>query len=215
MAVRTRQAQSIAPSGMHGSSLPTAHRTLGLAALVAFCACSPTAHRHGSALRSSHDTETTGGLRATPHVPEAGEQGSVLKLLDDYGRRFGDDRATTISRLGTPNRVRTQATSNGIDTIFVLEYRGASFEFVRRTANHRDYLMEFRVWEQLPGLPPAISLGSTTRSNVVTMLGPPQYSAMIADSAVISYEAPGGPDLIEVYVVRDTVRVLRWRYRMG
>jgi len=142
---------------------------------------------------------------------------SVLKLLEDYGHWFGDDRATVISRLGAPQHVVASATLNGIDTTFVLTYPAASFELWRRPADQIESLDEIRAWGLLPGLPRVISLGLTTRSDLLAKLGPSDYNAQaVADSTILSYALPSTPTaLIEFYVVRDTLRLLRWRHRMG
>jgi len=52
----------------------------------------------------------------------------------------------------------------------------------------------------------------TTRSHLLTILGPPNYTKVLSDSTVLSYQLPSATDLIEFYMVRDTVRVLRWRF---
>ena len=138
-----------------------------------------------------------------------------MKLLRDYGRWFGDDRATVISRLGVPPHIATRTATNGIDTLFLLEYPNASFLVSRGTADQIEILPDIRARGPLPGLPPVISLGLTTRSTLLTILGSPDYTKVLTDSTVLSYQLPNVTDLIEFYIVRDTVRVLRWRFYMG
>lgn len=149
--------------------------------------------------------------------PDASSQDSLLKLLYEFGQGFGDDRATVISRLGAPQRVGMKATVQGIDSIFVLEYPGASFEGVRWTAGQHEMLFEIRVRGPLPGLPPAPTIGATTRAQLVTMLGSPDSKDVRGDSTFLAYQLPNPDrsDLLEFSIVRDTVRVARWRFRMG
>ncbi|HLB35324.1 MAG TPA: hypothetical protein VJL31_02005 [Gemmatimonadales bacterium] len=103
--------------------------------------------------------------------------------------------------------------------MFLLQYPTASFSVLRWTADEFEGMSEIRVGGPLTGLPPIVSPGLTTRSQVLIMLGPSDYrphpSEVLADSTVLIYQLPSGTDLIALYVVRDTVRVLRWRFRMG
>ena len=85
----------------------------------------------------------------------------------------------------------------------------------RGTADQIEILPDIRARGPLPGLPPVISLGLATRSTLLTILGSPDYTKVLADSTVLSYQLPNVTDLIEFYIVRDTVRVLRWRFYMG
>lgn len=141
---------------------------------------------------------------------------SVLKALEDYGLWFGDDRATVISRLGAPDRIEATASQTPGDSIFALRYAAASFE-LSRGADHIEMLHEIRAWGPLPDLSKVVSLGATTRSDLLAKLGLSDYrSQTLADSSILSYALPERPtDLIEFYIVRDTLRLLRWRYRMG
>jgi len=58
-------------------------------------------------------------------------------------------------------------------------------------------------------------LWTARRTLIPIALGPPNYTKVLSDSAVLSYQLPSVTDLIEFYLVRDTVRVLRWRFYMG
>ncbi len=184
---------------------PTAERALILAVALALNACNQSAPRSASASRASVLADT----------PQRAPRDSILKLLHEYARGFGDDRATVISRLGAPRHVATRTATNGIDTLFLLEYPSASFLVSRESADHREILPDIRAWGPLPGLPPVITFGLTTRSHLLTILGPPNYTKVLSDSTVLSYQLPSATDLIEFYMVRDTVRVLRWRFYMG
>ena len=182
-------------------------RLVVLAVAVAICSCSRTSEREPSASRTP---DVSGNTRTEPPTRD-----SALKLLRDYGRWFGDDRATVISRLGAPPHIATRTATNGIDTLFLLEYPNASFLVSRGTADQIEILPDIRARGPLPGLPPVISLGLTTRSTLLTILGSPDYTKVLTDSTVLSYQLPNVTDLIEFYIVRDTVRVLRWRFYMG
>ncbi len=148
-------------------------------------------------------------------TPQPAPRDSILKLLHDYGRRFGDNGATVTSRLGAPRHIATRTATHGIDTRFLLAYPSASFLVSRETADKREILPDIRVWGPLPGLPPVISFGLTTGLHLLTIRGPPNYTKALSDSTVLSYQLPSATDLIEFYMVRDTVRVLRWRFYMG
>ena len=117
-----------------------------------------------------------------------------------------------MSRLGSPRHVAARTATNGIDTLFLLEYPSASFLVSRETADQREILPDIRLWGPLSGLPPVITFGLTTGSHLLTILGPPNYTKVLSDSTVLSYQLPSATDLIEFYMVRDTVRVLRWRF---
>jgi len=203
---------------MRLSLAPLAEGTLVLAAALAFGACSPTPRREGSPSQASRTTDTTVRVLATPNAPKPLPRDSILQLLDDYGRSFGDERATVISRLGTPTRVTTRLIK-GIDTLFLLQYPTASLSVRVWTAEQVEELDEIRVWGPLPGLPPVISLGVTTRPQLLAMLGNPDYrsSEVLVDTIPLVYDL-GDPDftvLLTLYVVGDTVRVLKWQFRMG
>jgi len=82
-------------------------------------------------------------------------------------------------------------------------------------------MYEMRVWGLLTGLPDLLALGGTTRSQLIGLLGTSQYKPYdvnaLADTAVFIYDLrdPEFTVLLECYLVADTLRVLRWRFRMG
>jgi hypothetical protein len=78
-------------------------------------------------------------------------------------------------------------------------------------------LSMIRLWGPAVGFPPVVAIGGTTQSDLIATLGAADYGPQtVADSTVLSYQW-FGPDseLIEFYVVRDTLRLVRWRFRMG
>jgi hypothetical protein len=142
---------------------------------------------------------------------------SVLSALSRYGHGFGDSRATVQSRLGAPRHVDTIVATNGTDTLYLLEYAGASFLVHRWTAAKREILPEIRIWESQPDMASVPRLGQTTRAALVAMVGASNYRvSTAADSTVLKYQW-FGPDseLIEFYFVQDTLRLIRLRFYMG
>jgi len=78
-------------------------------------------------------------------------------------------------------------------------------------------LSTIRSWAPAAGFPSVFSIGGTRQSGLIKMLGAADYGPQtVADSTVLSYQW-FGPDseLIEFYVVHDTLRLVRWRFRMG
>jgi len=142
---------------------------------------------------------------------------SVLASLSNYGHSFGDERASVVRRLGSPQRVETRVAASGADSVFVLVYRGASFGGSVRNSDRLEMLSTIRLWAPAAGFPSVFSIGGTSQSSLIKMLGAADYGPQtVADSTVLSYQW-FGPDseLIEFYVVHDTLRLVRWRFRMG
>jgi len=208
----------ISPGLIHTASGLAAKSTLVLAAALALGGCRPPSPREGAASEVAQVADTLLERSSMPVTMQGLPRDSILQLLDDYGRSFGDERATVISRLGTPTRVTTRLIK-GIDTLFLLQYPTASLSVRVWTAEQVEELDEIRVWGPLPGLPPVISLGVTTRPQLLAMLGNPDYrsSEVLVDTIPLVYDL-GDPDftvLLTLYVVGDTVRVLKWQFRMG
>jgi hypothetical protein len=183
---------------------------------VALSACRPNGAGERARAPNARAADTVLELPAIPDTAEPEARVSILKALHRFGRGFGDDRTTVISRLGAPSHVVTRPATNGVDTLYLLAYPDASFLVSRTTADQSEILPDIRVWGRLPGLPPDIHPGLTTRSQLLRLLGPPDYTSALADSTVLSYQmVPDVTDLIEFYVVNERVRILRWRFYMG
>jgi len=183
-------------------------RRLILVLLAASAACSPTADRQTSRPRDVSITDTAAGVSPPPKP--------VLATLSRFANSFADDRRTIIARLGAPGRTTTRTLRVPADTAFTLSYPDASFDVVRY-ADGIEMLMEVRIWGALSGLPPSIALGATTRSELVTLVGTPSYKErVLADTTALVYQWFGSySELGEFYLVADTVRLIRWRFRMG
>jgi hypothetical protein len=121
-----------------------------------------------------------------------------------------------MSRMGHPLRTTPRLLGNG-DTMIDLEYAGATFTVWRGTVPLAENLLEVRVWRPMPGLHPVV-LGATSIAQVRSLLGPTYYKEQLeADSTIASYDLPTHDftSLIQFYAVRDTVRLIRWRFRVG
>ncbi len=160
---------------------------------------------------------------------------SLLKMLSDYGNSFGDDRAGITARMGPPVGVRVFDAKrstyryhpvvplSGADSLVVLDYPTASFEMTPPNSDApEEVLWTVRIWGVLPGLPPVIVPGQTTRSQLLALFGDPDHAPAFElppdnDSSVVIYESPFGrfTELIGFFVVRDTVRLIRWQFRVG
>ena len=141
---------------------------------------------------------------------------SVLRLLSDYSYSFGEERATVVALLGPPDSVTT-GPGFGADTTFTLTYPDAVFQLRHWNADHVGWMVSIRMWGALPDLPPVVFPGVTTRADLVDMLGSPWYRPRaVADTTIWTYDGGGWAQaLISFYMVRDTVRVIRWRFHMG
>jgi hypothetical protein len=192
--------------------------TIGTTIVLALAggACRAGPARDGTTSRSAEATDTALRHASPGDTIAPDKRDSLLKVLDVYGRGFGDDRATVIARMG--RALHESATLEGIDTLIRFTYPSASFIFTRSTAHRVDNLDEIRVWGPLPGWPRVIALGATTQSQLLAALGTPQDRIDTkGDSTVLPYELidPDFTVVFECYVVHDTVRVVRWRFRMG
>lgn len=188
--------------------------TLVLAFVFPLSGCQPTGTGDGPATGAARAPDAVLGRVAAPDTTGVPPPDSILKLLDNYGRWLGNDRATIISRLGRPTRVDAPADPNLYASLH-LECPWARFRLWRSAQG--EHVTHIKVSGPLRGLPPVISWGSTTRSQVVALLGEPHYRAtgMGEETSELRYDLPsiietGNPNEISFIMVRDTVRHISW-----
>ena len=189
-------------------------------AVLFLCACSPQPNRDAPVTDSSPPPDTApaaasdriGNVDSLPRTP-----GSILPLLSAYGYSLGEERVTVVARLGPPDSVTAGPGIFGADTTFALWYPEAVVQVAHWNADEHELMGGIRVWGTLPDLPPVVSPGVTTRSNLRAWLGRPHYKPRaVADTTVWTYDGGGwATELIRFYMVRDTVRVIFLQFRMG
>jgi len=153
--------------------------------------------------------------RVTPSANPATEDSLVLALFD-YGLAFGETRAAIAGALGAPTHTASRTTENPYtpttDSLFDLAYPGLRFWLMRLGADGRELLGNVELTAAERVLPGGVRCGSTSRETLTRLLGEPRRVDVLGDTLVMSYPRPiaDAEEFVQLYVVRDTVRMVRW-----
>ena len=163
---------------------------------------------------ASRPTVLDSVLRMTYETPRARD--SLLQALFDYGLAFGETRAALMAGLGAPASAHTSTTEDPYtattDTLFELRYPGLRFRLLFVSGDGREFLTNVELVGTDRELPAGIRCQVTTRATLARLLGKPDHAHVLGDTVVISYPRPtiGAEEYTQFYVVRDTVRQVRW-----
>lgn len=128
----------------------------------------------------------------------------------------GQSPAAVRRSLGEPLRVDRDTVPNrhgyGTDTVIVLVHDGWRHMFLALGASDRVLLTGVETTDRAVTLPAGIRVGETTDAQVRARLGAPEREEAVVDTTVLSWRHPTmeAESFVELALVRDTVRLVRW-----
>lgn len=144
--------------------------------------------------------------------------GDAVSGIYEAGLAFGATRRDVTRRLGRPDSAHTAPSPNrhdttATDTVRYLRYRGLAYIFLQPAAAAHEFLLEVESTE--PGRPDlgTILIGRSTPAAVRARLGEADRTDTIADTLALWYTRPGesAADMVGLFHVRDTLRLVRWQ----
>ena len=151
-----------------------------------------------------------GSVYSGPTGPEA-----VAALYERIGMH-GETPAAVRRSLGEPQRVERDTVANrhgyGTDTTITMLHRGWRHDFLALGASGTVILTGRETIDGAVGFPAGLRIGLTTASQLRARLGAPHDTDTVADTTVLSWRHPAmeADSYVELAVVRDTVRMVRW-----
>ncbi len=147
----------------------------------------------------------------------SGRTGSdaVAALYDRIGMH-GDTPAAVRRSLGEPLRVDRNTVPNrhgyGTDTAITMVHPRWRHEFLALGASGNVLLLGAETTDPTVTFPGGITIGTTTGEVARTRLGPPEAEEARGDSTIATWRHPTheAESYVELAVLRDTVRLLRW-----
>ncbi len=134
-----------------------------------------------------------------------------MRSLYDHGTTGVATRREAISRFGPPTAMEASPLQSGSpDSMIVLHHPGRLHRYLR--AGGRDFLVEAQRTAPGAGLPGKIRLGTTTRADLVHRLPHWDEESRDGDTVVVAWRRPDREPVawVELALVRDTVRLVRW-----
>lgn len=144
--------------------------------------------------------------------------GDAVTGIYEAGLAFGATRRDVTRRLGRPDSAHTAPSPNrhdttATDTVRYLQYRGLAYIFLQPAAAEHEFLLE--VESTAPGRPDLgpILIGRSTPADVRARLGEAGRTDTAADTLALWYTRPGesADDMVGLFHVRDTLRLVRWQ----
>lgn len=140
---------------------------------------------------------------------------AVMALYDRIDMH-GDTPAAVERSLGEPVRVDRDTVANrhgyGIDTAIVVRHDHWRHEFLALGASDRVLLTGVESTDPSVSFPAGIRIGEITAEVARSRLGVPESQESVADTSVLRWRNPAmeADSYVELHVVRDTVRLVRW-----
>ncbi len=147
-----------------------------------------------------------------------GDSSAAIAGLYDAGLSYGATRPTVTRALGRADSVSTRPFPNrhdttATDTVRYLGYGGLAYIFLQPARARHEFLLQAE--STLPGRPDIrpLRIGSSTAASVRTLLGSAGRTDTLADSVALWYTRPGeaADDMVGLYFLRDTLRLVRWQ----
>lgn len=141
---------------------------------------------------------------------------SALISIHKLGRSFGETRSGIRRRLGAPlyssAEVSRSRYSPGMDSVIRWSYSGRSFSIIRVAFDTREFLLKTEITDPHERLPAGIRIGQSTRREIVAAFGSADAEKTVADTLVLSITPPSQvyEDVVDFYLVRGTLRKIRW-----
>lgn len=136
----------------------------------------------------------------------------TIRSLYDNGTAGIANRQDAIRRFGAPTRLEvTEVDATSRDSMIVVTHPGRLHRFLRSGARRRDFLVEAQLSQPGATLPGPIRIGRTTRADLATLPAWDEETTT-GDTVVVAWKRPGedAASWVEVSLVRDTVRLVRW-----
>ncbi len=136
----------------------------------------------------------------------------TIRSLYDNGTAGIASRQDAIRRFGAPTRLEvTEVNPTSRDSMIVVTHPGRLHRFLRSGARRRDFLVEAQLSQPGATLPGPIRIGRTTRADLAALPAWDEETTT-GDTTVVAWKRPDEltPSWVEVSLVRDTVRLVRW-----
>lgn len=151
------------------------------------------------------------------HVsPDRSTSDSVLVAIHKFGSRFGETRRAIRQALGAPSHRSAEVSHSryaaGMDSIIKWSYPGRSFSIRRVAFDTREFLLKTEITNRHERLPAGIRIGQSTKPEIIAAFGAENTEETDADTVILSFSPPSQfyEDVIDFYLVRGTLRKIRW-----
>lgn len=136
----------------------------------------------------------------------------TISALYDAGTKGLENRRDALRRFGPPTALEvTEVVRTSRDSVIVVTHPGRLHRFVRSGARRRDFLVEAQLSQPGATLPGPIRIGRTTRADLAALPASDEETTT-GDTVVVAWKRPDEltASWVEVSLVRDTVRLVRW-----
>jgi hypothetical protein len=142
---------------------------------------------------------------------------SAIAALYRAGLAFGDSRGAVTARLGGPDSANTSASPNRhdttvTDTVRFVRYGRLAYIFLQPARAQHEFLLQ--VESSAPGRPDLrpLAIGRSSADAIRSRLGAAVRTDSLADTLAFWYTNAGeaADDMVGLYLVRDTLRLVRW-----
>lgn len=188
-----------------------------VAALIGSTTCRPDASHGGS---SPDSTSASSRPRESPCAQFLLAQAATQPAADLFARarRGGTTERETTERFGPPlsrEAITVTNTHSGrTDSLIELHYAGLDFGFYKIMQDRRELLRLLTLTDSACVLLPGLRVGGHARV-LGRIFGRAVFrQALVNDSVVVQVDLVGGevPDYLDFVLVRDTIRVIEWRF---
>jgi hypothetical protein len=141
---------------------------------------------------------------------------SALVAVHKFGSRFGETRGAIRQALGAPPHRSAEVPHSryaaGMDSVIKWSYPGRSFSIIRVAFDTREFLLKTEITDRQERLPARIRIGQSTKREIITAFGATNTEETVADTLILSFSPPWQfyEDTIDFYLVRGTLRKIRW-----
>lgn len=158
------------------------------------------------------------GADAPAGAQAQARSGDAITGIYEAGLAFGATRRDVTRQLGRPDSTHTAPSPNrhdttATDTVRYLRYRGIAYIFLQPAGAAHEFLLE--VESTAPGRPDLgpLRIGRSTPAEVRARLGEAGRTDTAADTLALWYARPGesADDMVGLFHVRDTLRLVRWQ----
>ena len=158
------------------------------------------------------------GAEAPSRAGAPSSASAAITGIYEAGLAFGAARRDVTRRLGRPDSAHTAPSPNrhdttATDTVRYLRYRGIAYIFLQPAGAAHEFLLE--VESTAPGRPDLgpLRIGRSTPAEVRARLGEAGRTDTVADTLALWYARPGesADDMVGLFHVRDTLRLVRWQ----